>query len=228
MNPVLKKAVILSCCVAGSLWFCAGASAESYKMYRYTDAAGKRYFVNAMEDVPPEFRLSASAVMVLKDYQPDEAQNGETTKEATSNGTAVKVLSLSLAPAENGKCGFSGEVKNEMKVKAENVTLHIDIKTKNGSVTLDVPVGAGGAMNAGETVKVTRVADVPAADLAGYSYNVTWQTARVEAPPAKTAQGQPPQAATTKENTPSTPSPAPVKRYRTRNHPAAPPPAGEK
>lgn len=216
-------------CVAGSLWFCPAASAEAYKMYRYTDTGGTRHFANAMEDVPPEFRQSASAVMVLKDYQPAEPENAETTKEATSNGAAVKVLSLSLAATENGKCGFSGEVKNEMRVRAEKVNLHIDIKTNAGTTSLDIPAGAGGAMDAGEAVKVARVADVPAADLAGYSYNITWQTNRVEAPPAKPQRGQPPQAAAPLENPPpSAPPPAPVKRYRTRNHPAAPPTAGEK
>lgn len=226
---MLKKFFIVVLCAAGYLWFVGNALAEAYKMYRYTDAGGTRHFVNSKEDVPAEFLLSASAVMVLKDYKPDEAENAETPKEATPNGAAVKVLSLNVAAAENGKCGFSGEVKNEMKVKVEKVNLRIEVKTKDGTTSLDIPVGEGGAMGAGETVKVARVADVPAADLAGYSYNVTWQASRVEVSPAKTPQGQPSPAAVTKENpSPQPPPAAPVKRYRTRNHPAAPPAAGEK
>ncbi len=198
-------------------------------MYRYTDAAGKRRFTNSMDDVPPEFRLSASAVMVLKESPPSEPENGA-AREKTAAAGAVTVLSLNLAATEDGKCGFSGEVKNGLNGKAEDVKLRIEIKTKNAKKVIDVPVGADGALNAGETAKVTRVADVPAADLSGYSYSVTWRTARVEAPPAKPAQGQPAaETAATKEapaaQTPSAESP---KRYRTRNHPAAPPAGGTK
>ncbi len=228
MNAVLKKLSLIILCAAVSLSFYAEVSAEAYKMYRYTDAGGKRRFANSMDDVPPEFRLSASAVMVVKDPPPAENGNGA-PKEAAPNGAAVTVLSLTLAATEDGKCGFSGEVKNGMNVKATDVKLHIDIKVKDATKSFDFPVGEGGAMNAGETVKMTRVADVPAAELAGYSYRVTWQSVRVEAPPAKPAQGQPPlQAAAPKEDAATqTPAPAPMKRYRTRNRPAAASPAVE-
>lgn len=235
---MLKKLPIIALFAAASLWCCAEASANSYKMYQYSDAAGKRYFVNALEDVPNEFRLSASAVVVVKDYSPGEAENGGAAKEGAANGGAVTVLTLNLAATEDGKCGFNGEVKNEMKIKAENVKLHLDVKTKDGTRSLEVPVGAGGMMNPGETAKVAHVADVPAKELAGYSYNVTWQTTHVETPPppAKPAEGQPPaqgqppvqaqppQAATPKENPPmETVSPPPATRYRSRNRPAAAP-----
>lgn len=211
-------------CAAGSLWLCAEASAEAYKMYRYTDAKGKRLFVSSMDDVPPEFRFSASSVMVVKEPPPEPA-GADAAKEGTANGGAVTVLSLSPSAAEDGKCGFSGEVKNGMNGKAENVKLHVEVKTKDGTKSFDVPVGAGGMMNPGETVKVTPVADVLAAELTGYSYSVTWQTTRVEAIPAKPAQGQPPpQAAAAPKEKPAgqEPPPAPAKRYRTRNHPAPP------
>ncbi len=218
----------MTLCTAAFLWYCADASAESYKMYRYTDANGKRVFVNSMEDVPAEFRLSASTAVVIKDVPPAEPESSGSAKEETANGNAVKALSLNLTATEDGKCGFKGEVKNEMKAKVEAVKLHIDIKAKEQTKSFEVPVGTAGALNPGETVNVTYVADVPAAELAGYSFNVTWQTTIVEAAPARTAQQPPAQAAAPKE-TPSTqaPLPAPAKRYRTRNHPAAPP-AGEK
>lgn len=220
----------MALCAAGYLWFSAEASAEAYKMYRYTDAKGKRLFVSSMDDVPPEFRYSASAVMVVKE-QPPEPESADAAKGGTANGGAVTVLSLSPSAAEDGKCVFGGEVKNGMGGKAENVKLHIEVKTKDGTKSFDVPVGAGGMMNAGETVKVAPVADVLAAELTGYSYNITWQSTRVESPPAKPARGQPPpEAAAAPKEKPAgqEPPPAPAKHYRTRSHPAAPPAGVEK
>ncbi len=215
--------------MAASLWYCAAASADSYRMYRYTDGKGKRVFANSMDDVPAEFRLSASTVVIVKNVPPDETENAGTSKGEAPNGNAVKVLSLNLAATEDGKCGFKGEVKNEMKDKAQAVILHIDIKTKEQTRSFEVPVGAAGAMDPGETSNVVYVAPVPAAELTSYSYNITWQTTRMETVAAKPAPQPAVQPVPPKEKPPAqTPPPAAARRgYRTRNHPAAPPSAEE-
>lgn len=210
---MINKYLFLALCIAGFLWFPAGASAESQKMYRYTDASGKRFVVFEWEEIPSEYRLSASTVVVAKDMpapkdqpaskdQPAPREDVAGAEAGTANGNTntVTVLSFALAPTENGLCAFSGEVKNGMKDKAENVKLHLEVKSKDGMKSYDVPVGAGGAMNAGETAKVAPVTEVPAAALAGYAYNLTWQAIRLEAVPANPEQGQkPPQAAAPKQ-----------------------------
>lgn len=206
---MINKYLLLALCIAGLLWFPAGASADGQKMYRYTDASGKRYVVFDWEDVPSEYRLSASTVVVAKEQaapkdQPvlkDQAAPSETaatteTETAVGKNNTVAVLSFSLTPTENGKCAFSGEVNNGMKDKAENVKLHLEVKSKDGIKSYDIPVGVGGAMKAGETAKVSPMTEVPVAEMSGYSYNVTWQTIRLEGVPANPEQGQkPPQAA---------------------------------
>ncbi len=168
-----KKAAALVLCLSSLLWFARPAAAEAFKMYRYTDAAGKRYYVQHWGDVPLEYRASASAVMVAKEPPPEEAPPAEQAAETA--GDTVKVLSFVFSPTEEKMAAFKGEVENQSKSTVTGVKLHLDVKTAAEMKTVEVTVGPNGSLKPDEKVKVETALDLPAASVGGYAFSLSWE-----------------------------------------------------
>lgn len=209
----MKKAVFLAIALALSV---SPSLAESVRMYRYFNAEGKQVLVHDYQDVPAEFRPSASAVRIGRE-EASSAENGEDAAGARTEGppqgaaeeaappkavekpqtdtNGVRVDSLNLAPLEDGRTLFTGSVVNSLAETVEKVVVHIEAKTQQGSKVFDFPVKPGGGLSPQESVPLKAILDTPAASLTGYQYTLTWQTKKVvqikTEPAPAAAEGQP-------------------------------------
>ncbi len=169
-------------CVAIGAW---SVCSYAYQMYRYTDSAGKKLYVQSMEDVPQEFRPSASAVRIM-DKSATKEEDASESKPVAETGDAVKVVGqFQLSPsADNGRTRLKGEVKNYLPSKVTNVQLHVQVSIGDGaqipeSVFPVMGKGGAGILEPGESTQVDVKLGSAASAARGFGFNLSWQTTTV-------------------------------------------------
>jgi len=174
---------------AGILVAVWSAGADAYQMYRYTDAEGKKIYVQSMDDVPAEFQAGASAVRINEKEAGGGEENGEAKPPEKGDGVrAVEQFGLSPS-SETGKTRLKGKVKNHLSSRVENVQLHISVKTSAEVPFPDSTFPVTGIRGAGilepeESAIVKVDLDVAPASVRGFGYSLSWQAVTAVTPPA--------------------------------------------
>lgn len=182
-----------------------GAFAESKRLYRYLDGAGKEMFVKSFSDIPVEFRPSASAVIVHMDEEEkiekpakqeqvekivkpappaEKVEKVEKREEPAppkeNGGDNVRFTSpMKFSKGDNGKTNYSGEIKNYLDSKATDIKITISVEKRSGDAVSPVVVSAGGkdpsGLDAGETAGVSGALDVEYEGVKRFGTNISWQ-----------------------------------------------------
>ncbi|MBI5178779.1 MAG: hypothetical protein HZA04_05925 [Nitrospinae bacterium] len=162
-----------------------GAHAASSRMYRYADANGKWVYVASYDDVPEQFRPSASAVLITEKEETPE----EEAKPADSGDAVRAVGQLSFSSNGNGKGKVTGEAKNHHATKITGAKLVVNIVQADGTEIppAQFPIkgkGGEGVLEPGESARISVTLDLPASGVKGFSYSFSWEKTTVT-PPAK-------------------------------------------
>lgn len=173
---------------AGILVAVWSARADAYQMYRYTDAEGKKIYVQSMDDVPAEFQAGASAVRISEKTGGGEENGGAKPLEKGDAVRAVEQFSLSPSP-ETGKTRLKGKVKNHLSSRVENVQLHVSVRTSAEVPFPDSAFPVTGVRGAGilepeESAIVKVELDVAPDSVRGFGYSLSWQAVTAVTPPA--------------------------------------------
>jgi hypothetical protein len=159
--------------------------AESKRMYRYTDSKGKSVYVRIIDDIPAQFRSSASAVILQSD---DDIEEKGEEKASEVSGDAVRTISpMKFFNVGEGRTALSTEVRNFGAVAANDVNMAVIAKMADGkekTVGTYAVVGhkGEGQLEAGELARINIVFNLDFSAAKSFGCRLSWQSAEIKKP----------------------------------------------
>ncbi|MBI3794436.1 MAG: hypothetical protein HY280_06875 [Nitrospinae bacterium] len=163
--------------------FATAGFAESKRLIRYSDSAGKYFYVAKISDVPEQYRPSATSVLVKTAGEGNNGADEKSEAEEKPSGDGVRVtIPLKFSRTDSGGTRYSGEVKNFLSSDVSEARLTISVVSKipgeDGTAEVVVRGSKGsGILGPDETAKVYGVLSVDYKSVKTFGYKLTWQSA---------------------------------------------------